>query len=111
MSHVCSFNDAWPTGHPLPPEDPDRLEGPEVGTFWLYTSPYREDGTVVVRILARSYVWSPGECRQKGGYRHYDWSVVEEGPGGYRKVVVNDEHLSPLPEGSRVRTVYALKEV
>lgn len=104
--HVCGWGSAWPTGHPLPVEDPARLEGPEVGTFVLYT--YKGESKVV-RVLRRSYVWSPGECRSKGGYRHYDWSVIEEGPDEYQSVVVNDTDLSPLPTGSKVITTYNLK--
>lgn len=120
--HVCNWNSAWPTGHPLPPEDPAKLQGPEVGAFMLYApkscSSRWVDGAmvkdpdpepVVVRVLRRSYVWSPGECRSKGGYRHYDWSVIEEGPGEYRAVVVNDTDLRPLPDGARVVTVYGIR--
>lgn len=86
---------AWPTGHPLPPENPDKLQGPEVGEHVMYRDK-------VVVVLRRSYVWSPGECRANGGYRHYDWSVIAEGPGEYRSVVVNDTDLSPLPPGMAV---------
>lgn len=107
--HTCNLRDVWPTGHPLPPVDPARLTGPEVGEFVLYNDKYRGE-QVVVRVVERSYVWSPGECRSKGGYRHYDWSVIEEGPGKYRAVVVNDTDLSPIPDGSRVVTTYGLKE-
>ncbi len=48
-------------------------------------------------MIERSYVWSPGECRSNGGYRRYDWSVIERGPDKYRAVVVNDTDLEPLP--------------
>jgi hypothetical protein len=99
VEHVCALGSAWPTGHPLPPEDPDKLQGPEVGEFVIYRDSY------VVRVLHRSYVWSPGECRSNGGYRHYDWSVIERGPGEYRAVVVNDTDLTPIPPDMRV--VYA----
>jgi hypothetical protein len=97
VEHRCNWNDAWPTGHPLPPEDPEKLQGPEVGTYMLYHPKYGDAAPVVVRVIQRSYVWSPGECRSYGGHRHYDWSVIEEGPDGYRSIVVNDEDLSPLP--------------
>jgi len=111
-AHVCP-NNAWPTGHPLPVENPAKLEGPEIGTAMilrgrgLIIDGVREPDTFeVVRVIERSYVWSPGECRSNGGYRHYDWSVIERGPDRYRVVVVNDTDLSPLPEGERIRVVY-----
>jgi hypothetical protein len=113
--HVCRLSDPWPTGHPIPPEDPARLQGPELG-FAVYTPIVPADPGIlgaayyaprVVKVIERSYVWSPGECRSKGGYRHYDWSVIEEGPDKYRTVVVNDTDLHPLPErNGRVATVH-----
>jgi hypothetical protein len=100
--HVCP-NNAWPTGHPLPPVDPAKLTGPEVGEFVMYQNKYRpNDGAVVVKVLERSYVWSPGECRHKGGYRRYDWTVIEVGPDRYRAVVVDDTDLSPLPDKAHI---------
>lgn len=138
MEHVCRLSDPWPTGHPLPPEDPAKLQGPEVGEFMVYHHVKRygtngpcdtagcvektnEHGTVwheqvedrIVRVIHRSYVWSPGECRAKGGYRHYDWSVIEEGPDEYRSLVVNDSDLLPIPEQygrkAAVRLVYDVR--
>lgn len=112
VTHVCNLRSAWPIGHPLPPEDPAKLTGPEEGTYCLYQGKSYgsrfdpETGTmvrdpdpdpIIVRVIRRSYVWSPGECRHGGGYRHYDWSVIEEGPFGYRSVVVDDDQLTPLP--------------
>jgi hypothetical protein len=61
----------------------------------------------VVRVVERSYVWSPGECRANGGRRTYTWSVIEEGPGVGR-MVVNDTDLRPLPSGFRVTTGYKI---
>ena len=128
--HVCNWASAWPSGHPLPEEDPARLTGPEVGEFVMYqpdplvtyvhvdgerVKQVEEREPVVVKVLHRSYVWSPGECRSKGGYRHYDWSVIEEGPDGYRRVVVDDKKLSPLPvdrwsgKPPKVRLAYAIR--
>lgn len=108
--HVCRLFDPWPTGHPLPPEDPAKLQGPEVGTFAIYhpkgilvNGQLKYNEPRVVKVIARSYVWSPGECRSKGGYRHYDRSVVEEGPGKFRSVVVNDEDLTPIEDANTVR--------
>jgi hypothetical protein len=105
--HVCDLSSPWPVGHPLPVEDPAKLQGPELG-FALYEDKHAGE-IVVVKVIERSYVWSPGECRACGGYRHYDWSVIEEGPNKYRAVVVNDTDLSPIPAGQRVQTVYTLK--
>lgn len=100
--HVCRLGDPWPTGHPLPPENPERLQGPDLG-YAVYHDKYAEQrgepADVAVRVIHRSYVWSPGECRHRGGYRHYDWSVIERGPGKYRAVVVNDTDLRPLAQG------------
>lgn len=123
--HVCNFASAWPVGHPLPPEEPTKLQGPELGFVIYQPTPLRnhirnaatgetviqtiERPAIVVRVIERSYVWSPGECCEQGGYRHYDWSVIEEGPNKYRAVVVNDTDLRPLPEGQRVNTVYTLQ--
>jgi hypothetical protein len=99
--HVCDLRGVWPVGHPLPPEDPAKLKGPDVGDFVLYKG-------LVVRVTQRSYVWSPGECRSRGGYRQYDSKVIEEGPNGYRSIVVNDSDLAPLPAKSAV--TYRLRQ-
>lgn len=122
--HVCDWTSAWPTGHPLPPEEPSKLTGPEVGTFVMYQpAPLRSgkhvDGelvwtetvrpAIVVEVLRRSYVWSPGECRSHGGYRRYDWTVIAEGPGEYRSVVVDDHQLSDLPANGRVTYGLAIR--
>jgi hypothetical protein len=93
MSYAC-----YEEGHVLAPERPERLAGPEVGAFMLYHDKYRDEDRVV-RVMHRSYVWAPEQHNPDGthGYRHYDWSVIEEGPNEYRVVVVNDTDLSPLP--------------
>jgi hypothetical protein len=109
--HRCNMHSPWPIGHPLPPEDPARLQGPEVGATVTYhrvrrTGQYsRELDTVVytediadlpATVKERSYVWSPGECRHKGGYRRYDWTVVEvHEPERSYTVVVDDADLTP----------------
>lgn len=105
-NHVCRLGDPWPTGHPLPPVDPAKLTGPEVGTEVMYHRVRRwGDGNPVVwhenvadlpaTVLDRSYVWSPGECRHKGGYRRYDWTVIKvHEPGHEYTVVVDDKDLS-----------------
>lgn len=97
MEHVCNLRSAWPIGHPLPPENPDRVRGPEVGALVVYRKPgSRWDGRMM-RVRERSYVWSPGECRHNGGYRRYDWTVVEWYENDYLKsMVVNDTELEVL---------------
>lgn len=102
MTHACNLKSAWPIGHPLPAEDPAKLTGPELGTVWPYEGQYGGAGQTAT-VISRSYVWSPGECRSQGGYRHYDWSVVlvtvpagsdERHPNGRTyTVVVNDSTL------------------
>jgi hypothetical protein len=105
--HICNMSDPWPTGHPLPAEDPARLQGPEVGSHPVYKHVSRTgksvDGVIVweekveyqpTTVLHRSYVWSPGECRHKGGYRRYDWTVISTvGEGRAYTVVVDDKDL------------------
>lgn len=105
-AHVCNLADPWPTGHPLPPIVEVLRQGPRPGTFMIYHNKYSTGGPhagprqEVVKVLEDSYVWSPGECRHKGGYRRYNWSVIERGPDGYGKVVVDDKDLTPLPTRS-----------
>lgn len=94
--HVCGH---LGRGHPIPPEDSLRLRGPEVGALCIITSKYKPGR--VVRVLERSYVWSPGECNALGGYRHYDWSVITD-DHGYR-VVVNDSDLLVIETGMTLR--------
>jgi hypothetical protein len=103
MTHIGHNQGAWPTGCPLPPVDPDRLTGPEVGQVVRYHDPQfvRWDGTLM-RVKERSYVWSPGECRSNGGYRHYDWTVVEwpvlsrDGTIVWKSMVVDDVKLEVI---------------
>ena len=108
--HACNWHSAWPTGHPLPPVDDSKLQGPMVGDTVTYHRVRRSGmydkaiGDTVwtedvqdlpAVVLHRSYVWSPGECRHKGGYRHYDWSVIRVfEPSREYEVVVNDSDLS-----------------
>lgn len=93
--HACNWNSPWPTGHPLPPVIADKLQGPVPGTLCIITGKYKPG--LVVRVTEQSYVWSPGECRSLGGFRHYDWSVVDS-EHGYR-VVMNDSDLLPIEPG------------
>lgn len=79
------------------PEDPARLQGPEVGALCIYTGKGSLTGQTV-KVLARSYVWSPEQHRPDGyhGFRHYDWSVIAHGDGFRRHLVVDDSDLSPV---------------
>jgi hypothetical protein len=102
--HVCKLSDPWPTGHPLPPENPDRLTGPEVGATVRYNNEaYPRWDRMLVRVVARSYVWFPGECRSNGGYRSYDWTVIEwpvlswDGKVVWKSMVVDDKNLRVTP--------------
>lgn len=95
MEHVCDFGRSWPVGHPLPPVREEKLTGPEVGQLCIITGKYHTGS--VVRVIERSYVWSPGECRSNGGYRRYDWSVITDDHG--YQVVMNDTDLLPITTG------------
>lgn len=81
--------------NPPPPERPEKLQGPEVGTLCLYR--WKDNPLIVVRVVARSYVWGPGDPAYHGGARRYDWKVVDRGRKGH--VVVDDKDLVPLMEG------------
>jgi hypothetical protein len=83
--------------YPIPPENPDRLQGPEVGTLCLYSSRYQTE-PMVVRLLERSYVWGPGDPSYHGGARRYDWKVIARGPNGTRSLCVDDKDLVPLTD-------------
>lgn len=104
MTHICDWmNSPWPTGHPPPPENPAKLQGPEVGEIVRYgNEKYERWDGMLMRVKARSYVWSPGECQSKGGYRHYDWKVVEwpvlnrKGKVVWTSMVVNDDKLTAV---------------
>lgn len=85
----------------IPPERPDKLQGPEVGALCLYSSRYQTE-PVVVRVLERSYVWAPGDPAYHGGSRRYDWKVIARGPDGTRRLCVDDKDLTPLTEGQVV---------
>ena len=78
---------------PIPPERPERLQGPEKGTLCEYQGRYQPE-RVVVRVVERSYVWAPGDPGYGGGSRRYDWKVVELPTG--KQLCVDDSDLSPL---------------
>lgn len=89
------------TCNPPPPERPEKLQGPEVGTLCNYLS--RGGVHEIVRVLERSYVWGPGDPSYRGGSRRYDWKVIErlriEGTtfvGTGRTLCVDDKDLTPI---------------
>jgi hypothetical protein len=89
--------------YPIPPENPDRLQGPEVGSLCLYSDRF-QPAPMVVRVLERSYVWAPGERSQS---RRYDLKVIARGPNGTRHVLVDDKYLSPYDGDAIEGTVLA----
>lgn len=91
-------------GHELVPENPDRLQGPEVGALVRYRGYRGRHENVVARVLARSYVWSPEQHREDGyhGHRRYDWTVIQFGPGESKRMVVDDADLFPIEPGDYV---------
>ena len=60
---------------PIPPERPDKLQGPEIGAEVTYTSKSFPDGVPAV-VMQRSYVWAPNDPAYRGGSRRYDWKVI-----------------------------------
>jgi hypothetical protein len=79
---------------PIPPENPARLQGPEVGAECVYT---RKGTSGRVTVTERSYVWAPGDPSYHGGARRYDWKVVRFGTG--KSLVVDDKDLTPVEAG------------
>jgi hypothetical protein len=78
--------------YPIPPERPEKLQGPEVGTLCLYQG-RNDPSPIVVRVIERSYVWAPGE---RTGSRRYDLKVIARGPNGTRHLLVDDKDLVTL---------------
>lgn len=99
--HACDLSSPWPVGHPIPAEDPAKVGGPEVGALCVVTTKYRPGR--VVRVLERSYVWSPGECRSGGGNRLYHMAVITD-EHGYR-VVVDHSALVELRPGMDIQSI------
>lgn len=83
--------------YPIPPENPAKVQGPEVGTLVLINSTYAWLDGHVGRVTARSYVWGPGDPAYHGGARRYDWKVVEWKPG--KSLVLDDKDLEPIKVG------------
>ena len=91
------------TCNPPPIENPDRLQGPEIGPEYIYRSPALPDGVRVI-VTARSYVWAPGDPAYHGGARRYDWKCIRILDGqplppffGGRDLCVDDADLAPAP--------------
>lgn len=87
------------TCNPIPPERPERSQGPEVGTLCRYVN--RSGVDRLVRVTERSYVWGPGDPSYHGGARRYDWKVIEfvEVPslqGNGKTLCVDDAELTPV---------------
>lgn len=81
--------------NPIPPERPEKLQGPEIGTRWLYQGRHDPE-PMIVRVVERSYVWAPGDPSYHGGARRYDWKVIDRGAKG--RLVVDDKDLRPIGE-------------
>lgn len=84
------------TCNPPPPERPDKLQGPEVGTLCIYANARypRWDGQTV-EVTERSYVWAPGDPSYHGGSRRYDWKVIRFVYTG-QTMCVDDKDLTPI---------------
>ena len=78
--------------YPIPPERPERLQGPEVGTLCVYRNPRSQWDGQTVEIVERSYVWAPGE---RTGSRRYDLKVIRFVATG-KTMLVDDKDLAPL---------------
>ena len=87
------------TCNPIPPENPDKLRGPEVGArvvFRLYAGGKSlSDPEGLAVVTARSYVWAPGDPSYHGGARHYDWKVIRFIASG-KTLCVDDKDLEEV---------------
>lgn len=77
---------------PIPPERPERLQGPEVGARVMYLSERYPQYDGPATVLGRSYVWAPGDPAYHGGSRRYDWKVVRFDSG--KTMCVDDKDLT-----------------
>jgi hypothetical protein len=87
---------------PIPPERPDKLQGPEVGALVLYRHERYQPDPIVVRVVERSYVWAPGDRSYGGGSRRYDLKVIDRGAKG--RIVVDDKDLTAIEPGVMATT-------
>ena len=79
--------------NPIPPERPERLQGPDVGARVLYRSPLYPQYDCPATVTERSYVWVPGDPSYHGGSRRYDWKVIRFDTG--KTMCVDDKDLTP----------------
>lgn len=79
---------------PIPPERPERLQGPEIGARVLYSSPRYPAMSGEATVTARSYVWGPGERSYGGGSRRYDSKVIRFDSG--KTLLVDDKDLTAV---------------
>jgi hypothetical protein len=101
MSNYCSIHPC-PAG--IPPEDPERLQGPEVGQLVWYEGYGKYIPAQVCRVVERSYVWGPGDHNFRNadgtfGMRRYDWKVVDFGKS---RLVVDDKDLTIIEPGMKM---------
>ena len=79
---------------PIPPEWPEKLQGPEVGARVVYHSRYPKHDGEAATVTERSYVWAPGDPAYHGGSRRYDWKVIRFDNG--TSLCVDDKDLTVL---------------
>lgn len=77
--------------YPIPPEQPERLRGPEIGARVMYRSLRYPQYDGPATVTERSYVWAPGE---RSGSRRYDLKVIRFDRGG--TLLVDDKDLTAL---------------
>lgn len=75
----------------IPGVNPEKLQGPEVGTEVIYRSGYTGPEGKRAVVTERSYVWAPGDPAYGGGIRRYDLKVIHIHGGG--DVLVDDKAL------------------
>ena len=80
--------------NPVPPELPERLQGPEVGARVMYRSERYPANDGPATVTVRSYVWAPYDPAYHGGARRYDWKVIRFDTG--KSMCVDDKDLEVL---------------
>ena len=79
---------------PIPPERPEKLQGPEVGSRVMYRSASYPQYDGPATVTERSYVWGPGDPSYRGGSRRYDWKIIRFDTG--KTMCVDDKDLTPI---------------
>jgi hypothetical protein len=85
------------TCNPPPAENPDRLQGPEIGPEYIYRGRITPDRPERVVVTERSYVWAPGDPAYHGGSRRYDVKVIRFVDTPTRSLCVDDKDLELVP--------------